>query len=1287
MKALAHWCISVAILVQGCAEPAPAPPPPEVPTAIQAIGRVATIVMQDGPRTVEIGASISLAATALDAAGQVVSDAPVFWTSSSSMSLASSGDGTFEGLAVSSVEVVAYTGTVQSAPVDVVVVDPKMAETDTLELRVVFPDGAADRVVTIHGPGGSKPAQSLGPGQARIEKLRYRNQLASVKDADTGELLLFKICRGDHALLGEQPPETDLVDARSTAEALVYLTPGIAHTSPVSLEGFRRLTADLPEMAALEAAIAQRILDVGTWSPEELLPQRREAAAATLLKLGGALQARQGKADSVFPKKRGGIEAALIGCDKIGAAHGLWAACKAVEWSPLFGALTLTNYHPRHVHAFLDPGPGKPPLPLGMKPIPISSVTLINGFWQFFLWDVPTLLGNNQNPFVDGYVATQTVQRLIPIDPTIPGGSSVWHLTTYTLGLNRTSLPFGLIPIDLIGGRAVPPILRTLLFDVALQIVGIVTTTADMLKGPEVEAFKELVDGPVCRAEVLAIFNESYSHASGDDQTADLLFSVVPKILDLAEKTIKTLDPDVFAKLGMKSAGQLVEALLVIPAVWDVTTGIIQLMGTVYVWLTENYAEHFLVTSAAEGSVTPLNRWLPEQELGCAFEQKFEVFGESVPATWGNQLLWTFDLPNGGEGWTVDIFGYVNGKAPSPDSTFGLWATVKKDAITDADIAPGESHVEIGVTLQAYVGGQAVDYDTILDKPTFYIPVRGEAVTVQAVRLEGQSGEGVEPGETVLAVIEAETCLVGDAAAIEGRVFSELFPTGKVTFEASLEGTPSGSVTLKAQIPDGTYKLTGQAGHVAKTMSFGYGTATVLNVPPTAQAQSAAVSPGESFIPTILVSDANFAGLNFSEVPASSVAAQPAPAGLTVIPAPDAVPFVWKADLVKSATGTQGFVAAQPLTLAVPHADNDGTDGTGGTPHVIVLHASDDDLESATAELQVTVKNVAPAIGSAPADLAVVSGEPSTAFQVTVTDDNGVADVGALIVSPVDYGFTVTERKDGEGVVTFTVSADPVSLPESGCGDGCTLTLVALDTDDVLANGGESAAVTVALLVGVATCVPGSDTCGDSAYCAFNGGVCGAESGVCKPIPESCAPVVPGASPICGCDDQLYPSGCEAERLSVTSSTTGGCEVVSSCIAPSDCGPGQTCQLSAGSCGAPGVCVVAVGACDAAGGPACGCDGTTWPSACDAAAAGIAVYSAGACGSTCNDTTLCPGGQVCLRPAGSCGLSNGVCVSPPRLRWGAAEPRLRLQRNRARVRVCCTCGRQNRLAKRRVPVV
>ena len=71
--------------------------------------------------------------------------------------------------------------------------------------------------------------------------------------------------------------------------------------------------------------------------------------------------------------------------------------------------------------------------------------------------------------------------------------------------------------------------------------------------------------------------------------------------------------------------------------------------------------------------------------------------------------------------------------------------------------------------------------------------------------------------------------------------------------------------------------------------------------------------------------------------------------------------------------------------------------------------------------------------------------------------------------------------------------------------------------------------------------VPGSSSCGDTAYCAFPEESCGedGQAGTCMPRAEICSELF---APVCGCDGSTYGNECFASAGGTSVRSQGSCE-------------------------------------------------------------------------------------------------------------------------------------------------
>ena len=109
---------------------------------------------------------------------------------------------------------------------------------------------------------------------------------------------------------------------------------------------------------------------------------------------------------------------------------------------------------------------------------------------------------------------------------------------------------------------------------------------------------------------------------------------------------------------------------------------------------------------------------------------------------------------------------------------------------------------------------------------------------------------------------------------------------------------------------------------------------------------------------------------------------------------------------------------------------------------------------------------------------------------------------------------------------------------------------------------------------------------------------------------------------------------------------TATAALTGACLDGSECGDGHYCRRGPGHCDSRGTCSAMPQACQG-GGPVCGCDGQTWPSACDAALAGVSLASKGPClPPACRHDDHCGTDQYCAKS--TCDPKEwGLCELPP----------------------------------------
>ena len=142
-------------------------------------------------------------------------------------------------------------------------------------------------------------------------------------------------------------------------------------------------------------------------------------------------------------------------------------------------------------------------------------------------------------------------------------------------------------------------------------------------------------------------------------------------------------------------------------------------------------------------------------------------------------------------------------------------------------------------------------------------------------------------------------------------------------------------------------------------------------------------------------------------------------------------------------------------------------------------------------------------------------------------------------------------------------------------------------------------------------------TCPTGEFCEMPTGSCNVAdaTGTCvaKGTSSNCPAFIIAPEPACGCDGITYYDDCYRQSAGVLKAYDGACVV--SCGGVS-CPTGQFfCELPAGSCNAAdatGTCVLKNGG-SCGDGPACGCDGKSYPVDCYRQESGVSKKSDGAC--------------------------------------------------------------------------
>jgi hypothetical protein len=236
---------------------------------------------------------------------------------------------------------------------------------------------------------------------------------------------------------------------------------------------------------------------------------------------------------------------------------------------------------------------------------------------------------------------------------------------------------------------------------------------------------------------------------------------------------------------------------------------------------------------------------------------------------------------------------------------------------------------------------------------------------------------------------------------------------------------------------------------------------------------------------------------------------------------------------------------------------------------------------------------------------------------------------------------------DAEGVCTdVPLICGPEFAPVCGC-DGTTFSNACF---------ADAAGVAVA---STGACAPGA-ACSDNSGCA-TGSFCRSLLGDCAEVLQGECTIIPATcpatlDPVCGCDGLSYDNACLANAASVGVDHTGLCaaDQVVCGTGGATCPSGSICKRPDGACAATdaGLCEPAPVSCPAIVDPVCGCNGTTYSSACVADAANVTVASDGACAPALacggGSALVCPTGQFCKAPLAACAAgSAGFCAPTP----------------------------------------
>ena len=1161
----------------------------------------------------EIGDTLQLEAVVRDSEEHEIEGVEVGWMSSDPSALPVDDAGLVTAEEPGMFDVFAFAGDVYSETVLLHVRSVRDTTTRTVTAVTELPESLGDRELVIATGLGSEPVELDDDGNAELTVLAHDNQAAFASDPETGTPLLIKIFRGENDEFGD---DDEAMNMYSTAEALLLLTPGIAHPSPYYVEVVRSLMADSPEIEQLALVLEDLSADGGSWADHMDVVEHELTKARVVLgeRLEPYLRLEPAQQKSLavltYPAEQDGLVIVTTPCMEADLSE--WPECAQNPETRV--AVEVENHHVRYVHVRFQPadmetyGNALTP-PSGT----IASATMMQGFWQALY-----LLATD---FTLGFASPNSIKRVLRLDPA-DRGAPRWHVLTYGPALNWPASE--VLAVDsLWPTRMVGPWLRTLIFDVAFNLWSIIGPT-----DPPGTCRQEIEDFILDIQGDTAVLNDIYSQLQGVDKANDILIDGlwsrgIGALLNCVGRSFS--NPQTLEGLIAK---QTLSFLTTIVKAWDVCAAGVQILMVDYAVFADRFMSLFTL-AAEEEDIHPRSRWLPQAELGCLYSTQLWV----VPTIWmdDSEATFTWSAFPAAEGWTV-----------TPMGEQGQWLTVETTNVTEEMIFPSRNYVPVSVSVETSWGFAMTD--------NFNIPVGASPPTIEGYGWTNP-GDGFAPGATATLSIEASTCLeLGrniDSGTVEGLAITGIAPLG-------LQGEGLvGTVTVESPLDDGvTYTLTATV-----LTTYGEQISTIVPIPVGNVAPVVAgpflyrLTPGETYYPRISVWDANYVGTNLSEIPVSHVGTPNQSLGL------DTTPLVGNLSFRRAATPPElgdalTFESRTYLRVSSPHPDNDGATGTDeealANAHTITIEVTDDNGAVGTqdgfgnATIAVVVNNVAPVISEAPTRL-VVWDEGPAEIPVVVTDDNGIADIDSVEVVGPSYGIVFADASDVDDTRVFRFETTSLDLPEE-CDPECTISFQAVDADDVPDNGGLSEVVDVLLQQDPGPPCEDNDDCTGGQYCWANGNQCDAELLFCQDKPTECAAVELGASLACGCDGSYYLSSCLAEVAGVTPEIGADPSVCTptDCTDSADCDPGAVCLLPDGLCGGVGTCVVSPPEC-AASTPVCGCDGQTHASFCEAVKAGVSVLSPGTCGQTCADHRDCAYGQTCYKVAGDC-FGQGVCV-------------------------------------------
>ena len=995
----------------GCADyPHCAQPPQRV---------VTQVVLEPDLLEVSIGETGVLEATAFDENGEVVEGAPIFFVSGSSgLTVSTSGEVTSNLIGFHSV--VAFSGDVTSEPVTVIISHPRGQEVASMN---GFVEPSGDGVVPQGRVLSPSESTEVAPdGSFSVERLRFRNQILFALDDTTDDVLWLAVAPG--ATGDDEAPESVRLGPLSTAEALLFLVPGVSHPDPSVFADFRSAMEDDPGLLELATTIESlgpewpahmdeigHILDTILRSLGERLIDRLENQP--LDGEGGGAGGSEFE-PTVHPPVIGGIEVIPI----------QRSTKRLVD-------LKIVNHLVRQVDIYLEKvlGDGsRPPASQARGPFQMGSSTfLLPSLGQLFT-------------FNGSFSTQELIVPEVDFDPK-RGGSRQWRVFAYGLGFRERLHPD--LPRDRLEDRLGLVVFRSLVLDLLANGLSILTTI-------DAKPLAEVVTGLRLSMVASASFQALVATLSEKQPVADIVAALVDFGVDFFIDVIESgRFKKALAKVALK---EVIEKFAVLLEIYSLLSSASELIGF-GVALASCAPVEIIRIDDGPGHIEPEEGRLPDGHVDCPYEVEFRMVGDEGPFSW--------EIEGAGELFESLVFTPVGGPefrtASLTTSEFLQTGRIDFRLVVKAPIDPRDP------TELREVAGQR-----------YSIKVKSQAPSIEEV--DFPMGEFADPGGTIGVDVDVAYCVGIEFIAggtVTGAALTAPVPllppasavlTGTLTVDKPEQDKP-----LDPTVGDVTVTVKDTSGGAVSTQKKIY----VRNVAPsTANGTSHLVAPGGSFTVEVEAQDDNEDGTR-QEVFSSAVRlTHPVP--LKSNPSLDKLEY--RRVNVKPSTGQMTFRAKSAATVELPHADNDGTteDPADDAPFRATVKLFDDDSlpVTTTTPVEVVVKNVAPVVDVIMTTPAILPAVGTVAvrpldIEVHVLDDNGHSDVDSVELDLTSLGLAesiilsdpVSLDPDGRGA-SYMFHIDNV---EANCTAGCPIIAQAKDKDDAESNGGLSAATSVVL--------------------------------------------------------------------------------------------------------------------------------------------------------------------------------------------------------------------------------